>query len=162
MAFYIKLDGIEGECPETKHKGWIDVDNFSYTVNQEVKMIKGGGLSAGRADFGSLAFTHNVDKTSPNLVQYCASGKVMKTVNFHAVKTTGNTQNAEVYIDITLTNAVIASVSPGGGGGDASVTEHVSLAYEEFKIAYTEQKSDGSLGKTVTTGWDIKNNTAKA
>jgi type VI secretion system secreted protein Hcp len=156
MGYYIKLgDEIKGESLEAKHKEWIEIDNFSYSVNQSVSMTKGSGLSSGTADFGAISFSHLVDKTSPLLLQFCASGKTIPEVIVEALSSGGE---PFTYFKLTLKNAIISSVSPGGAGGDSRLTEGVSIAYEAVILEYTELLTNGKAGKTVTSRWNIKSN----
>ena len=75
MDIFIRLDGITGESKDAKHNGWIDVLTISYDVSQSSSMNVGGGGGVGRADFTPVTFGHHVDRASPALFKYCASGK---------------------------------------------------------------------------------------
>ncbi|MDR1227688.1 MAG: type VI secretion system tube protein Hcp [Azoarcus sp.] len=55
---FVKFEGIAGESQDASHKGWIGVLGFSYLITQTSSEAFGGGLGVGRADFGTLSFTH--------------------------------------------------------------------------------------------------------
>ncbi|MCL1825666.1 MAG: type VI secretion system tube protein Hcp [Betaproteobacteria bacterium] len=152
---FIKLEGIDGESKDGKHKNWIDVLSFGYSVSQSSSAFTGGGSGVGKASFDSLSFTHYVDKTSPNLFMYCALGKHIPKVELSCCKSGGGSQE---YMRITLDDVIVTSVSPSGANSDTQVKESVNLSYAKIKIEAKEQKADGSMGPAVTGAWNVKEN----
>jgi len=153
--FYINLDGIKGESKDSKHKDWIDVLAWGYSVSQSSSMSSGGGAGVGRANFSEVMFTHYIDKSSPNLLKYCASGKHIAKVELSANKVGDGSQE---YLKITLTDVLITSVRPVGATNSPRVLEEVGLSYSKIKVEVKEQNADGSMGATTTGEWDIKLN----
>lgn len=153
-AIYVRIDGIEGECKDDKHKGWIDALSCSYSVSQPASMENSGG--AGKANFGALTFSHRFDKSSPNLFQCCAAGKHIPKTLVSVCKSGGGQQE---YILITLEDMLITSVVPSGSEG-AEWVEAVNMCYSKIKIETKEQAEDGGMLATVAGGWDIKQNEA--
>src|SRR5919112_4593066 len=75
---FLKLgNGIKGETKDTKHKDEIDVMSFSWGVSNPVSNY-GGGLSAGKANFGDFSFTFRMCNASPKLAVSCAIGEHIK------------------------------------------------------------------------------------
>ncbi|MDR2093431.1 MAG: type VI secretion system tube protein Hcp, partial [Azoarcus sp.] len=111
---FIKLDGIEGESKQAKHKGWIDVLDFSYRVTQSSSMATGGGGGVGRADFPPLTFTHYIDRASPNLFKYCAAGKPIPKVELSACKAG---EGSKEFVNIKLFEVLVVDVGPNGSSG---------------------------------------------
>ena len=72
---YIKINGIDGESLDADHKNEIDVINWSWNIHQEANMHTGSGGGAGKASVEDLEFEHFVDRSSPNLMKYCLTGK---------------------------------------------------------------------------------------
>ena len=153
--FYVKIEGIEGESKDSKHKGWIDVLSFSYGVSQSSSAFTGGGSGVGKASFDALVFEHYADKATPNLMQYCASGKHVGEVKLEAAKVGDGSQ---VYFTITLSDAIITHAGPSGSTEDARVKETVGMSYAKIKVEVKEQNANGSLGAAVTGAWDVKQN----
>ncbi|MDH5858724.1 Hcp family type VI secretion system effector [Lampropedia aestuarii] len=153
--FFIKIDGISGESKDSKHAGWIDVLSFSYGVSQSSSSFTGGGAGVGKANFDALVFEHYADKATPNLMQYCASGKHIGEVKLEAAKVGDGSQ---VYFIITLTDAIITHAGPSGSTDDARVKETVGISYSKIKVEVKEQNANGSLGAATTGGWDVKQN----
>ena len=153
--FYIKLEGINGESKDSKHKDWIDVLSFSYGVSQSSSMFSGGGGGVGKASFDSLTFSHHVDKATPNLFKYCAAGKHIPKVEVSACKAGDGSQE---YMHITLTDVLVTHAGPTGSTDDARVKETVSLSYSKIEIQVKEQNADGSMKSNVIGTWDVKQN----
>src|SRR6218665_1214889 len=151
--FFIKIDGIPGESKDSKHSGQIDVLQWGYSVSQTSTSHTGGGSGAGKANFGELHFTHYVDKATPNLMKYCASGKHIPTVEVSCCKVGDGSQE---YMKITLNEVLITHVSPMGSTSDPRVTESVGMSYGKVKVEVKEQNTDRSMGATVTATWDVK------
>ena len=153
---YIKLGGkIEGESKDANHKGWIDVLAWGYSVNQTSSMHSGGGGGTGKASFGDLSWDHYIDRASPTLMKYCASGEHIPEVILSCCKSGGGQQE---YMRVTLNDCIVTSVSPMGNTSSPRVTERVSLAYAKIRVEVKEQNANGTMGATVTGEWDIKQN----
>jgi type VI protein secretion system component Hcp len=43
---YLKLDGIQGECTEEEHRGWMMLDSFNHSLCAQ----QGNGGQAGLSD----------------------------------------------------------------------------------------------------------------
>lgn len=155
--FFIKIAGIDGESKDSKHTGWIDVLSFNYGVSQSSSVFTGGGGGVGKANFDALSFTHYVDKATPNLMQYCASGKHIGTVEVSCCKVGDGSQE---YMRITLSDCIVTHAGPNGSTSDARVTESVSISYSKIKVEVKEQNANGSMGAAVTGTWDVKQNAA--
>lgn len=155
--FFIRIEGITGESKDSQHAGWIDVLNFSYGVSQSSSMFTGGGGGVGKANFDALSFTHYADKATPNLMQYCAAGKHVPTVEISCCKVGNGSQE---YMKITLTDCLITHAGPSGSTDDARVKESVGISYAKIKVEVKEQNADGSMGAAVTGTWDVKQNMA--
>ncbi len=160
MAFdaFIKLDDIKGESIDDKHKGEIDVLSWSWGVSQTGASGGGGGSGAGKANVHDLTFTKPLDKSSPLLFQMCCSGKPIKTALLVCRKA-GGTAPVE-YVKITMNQAIITSVTPGGDKGSDFITETVTLNFASMNYEYVPQKGDGSGDASIAKGWDVAGNKA--
>jgi|APDOM4702015191_1054821.scaffolds.fasta_scaffold96288_3 type VI secretion system secreted protein Hcp len=67
-------------------------------------------------------------------------------------------RDLQEYLEITLTNVLIASYQQSGANGTDVPTDQVSLSCTKIQIEYREIKQDGSLGGPVTGGSDVKAN----
>jgi len=155
--FFIKIEGIAGESKDSNHAGQIDVLNWGYAVTQSSSANTGGGGGVGKAHFSELAFTHYIDKATPNLLKYCASGKHIPSVELSCCKVGDGQQE---YMKITLNDVLITHVRPTGDTSSPRVMEEVGISYSKIKVEVKEQNSNGSLGAAVTGAWDVKQNKA--
>ena len=64
------------------------------------------------------------------------------------------------YLTYKFDTVFIADISWGGGGGEDTPSESLSLAYTKVEMSYKEQDKDGKLGKPVRAAYDISRATA--
>jgi type VI secretion system secreted protein Hcp len=156
VDIFIKIDGIEGESQDSKHKNEINVQSFSFGVSQPGSFGSDGGGGVGKANFQDVHFTKHVDKSSPKLFQASAGGDHIKKAEV-TFRKAGKEQ--QEYLKLTISDVLVASyqISDSAGGATLPV-EAVSLNFAKIEFEYKEQKADGTLGGTVKSGWNIKEN----
>ncbi|MFK8256718.1 Hcp family type VI secretion system effector [Erwinia sp. AnSW2-5] len=152
---FIKFNSIEGESQDHLHKGEIDVIRWEWSVSQTANMHNGSGGGAGKSTVKDLFFDHHIDKSSPNLLQYCLNGKHISEVILTTRKAGGSPLD---YLVITLQEVLITSVEPFGYDTMRSPRETVGLSFARFRIDYVLQNAQGNTAGTVSTGFDIKAN----
>jgi type VI secretion system secreted protein Hcp len=157
VDYFLKIDGVEGESADAKHKGWIDVESWSWGESQSASPQHGGGGGAGKVAFQDFHFVTKVSKASPKLFLACASGQHLKEAKLVA-RTAGKDQ--QEFLTWTFSDLLVSSYQSGGteGGGQPPL-DSISLNVASAKVEYKLQKADGSLDAPVTAGWDIKTNT---
>jgi type VI secretion system secreted protein Hcp len=155
VDMFLKIDGVEGESPDAKHKGEIEIGSFSWGAQQMGTASTGGGAGAGRAHFQDFSFTKKYDKASPTLMFYCASGKHIPTVEFTARKAGGDQQE---YLKIKFSDVLVSSYQCHGDANSVVPTDAISLNFSKIEKEYKEQKADGTLGGQVKKFWSIKEN----
>src|SRR6056297_2126121 len=155
VDMFLKLEGIDGESQDNKHKGEIDVLAWSWGMSQSGTFHVGQGGGGGKANFQDLSVTKWVDLASPLLQLYTANGDHFPTATL-TVRNAGKTPLE--YIVMKMKKVMITSVSTGGSGGEDRLTENISLNFAEVAYAYTEQKDDGSKGKVKEFKWNIPGN----
>jgi type VI secretion system secreted protein Hcp len=154
VDYFLKIDGIPGESSDSKHKGEIDVEAWSWGAVHPVRPAGGSGSGAGKADFQDLSFTARFSKASPNLMLACASGKHLKSAVLSARR---QDKSQAEFLSFSLSDVLVSSYQTGGAeGGDVVPVDSVSLNFSKIQIEYKEQKPDGSLGGSTTVGWDSK------
>jgi type VI secretion system secreted protein Hcp len=151
---FLKIDGVDGESKDDKHKGEIDIQSWSWGATQAGSMAAGGGGGAGKVSMQDFSFTKSIDKSSPKLFEALATGKHLKEV-----KLTLRGSSSVEYLTITLTDVLVSSYSTGGSSGDDRPTESVSLNFAQIKMSYVEQDASGKAGAATEFGWDLKKNT---
>lgn len=152
---FLKLDGISGESADSKHKGEIDIESFSFGVHQTGTAAVGGGMGAGKASFNDLNIVKKADKSSPNLMLKCATGEHIASALLTVRKAGGQQQE---YYKIKLTDILVSSFQNTGSGGDAIPIESLALNFSKIEFEYNEQDAKGGLKGVVKAGYNIKEN----
>jgi type VI secretion system secreted protein Hcp len=156
VDFFLKIDGIDGESQDDKHKGEIDLESWSWGANQTGTFATGSGGGAGKVHMQDFHFVMKANKASPKLMLACASGQHVTKAVLVARKA-GTTQ--QEYLKIELTDVLVSSYQTGGSAqGGVLPTDQISLNFAKIEVDYKEQKPDGSLGGTVKAGWDVRAN----
>jgi len=75
VDMFIKIGDVKGESKDKTHGDEIDVLAWSWGMSQSGSMHVGGGGGAGKVNIQDLSLTKYVDKSSPNLMMACSSGK---------------------------------------------------------------------------------------
>jgi len=159
MAFdcFLKLDGIDGECTDDKHKQWIELLSYSHGVSQPSSgtQSSGGARSAERCDHQDFSVVKTLDKASPKLNLFCCNGKHVKNVKVELCRATGK---KEKYMEYLMEDVIISSVRPGGTsqGGEPLPLEEVSFNYGKITWNYiTTDHRTGKPGGNVESHWDL-------
>lgn len=152
---FLKINGIDGESMDSAHKNEIEILSWDWQIVQESNMHMGSGGGSGKATVKDLNFVHYVDRSSPNLMKFCLTGKHIPEAKLVVRKAGGNPLE---YFEITRSDVVITNVQPMGSNTDERVKEKVSLSFAKVKQEYTVQNQQGGSGGAVTAGYDIKLN----
>jgi type VI secretion system secreted protein Hcp len=161
MAYdaYLKLDGINGESKRDGFEKTIELLSFSWGASNPKTLGPGEGTGSGKVTISGLSFMKHTDSTSPQLFQNCCNGKHFPKGSVTFLKAGGK---APVdYLKYEFTEVYVESIQWGGGGGEDTPSESVSLAFASVNVTYTPQKTDGTKGTPVVAGWDLKANKAK-
>ncbi|ACR30632.1 Hcp family type VI secretion system effector [Burkholderia glumae] len=155
---FLKLNGIDGESEDASHKNEIDVLSWSWNVSQQSNMHVGSGGGAGRATVDDLTFEHFIDRSTPNLTQYCLTGKHIDEARLVVRKAGGNPLE---YLKLTMNDVLVTSVHPSGvSESESRPREVVSLSFSRMKQEYVVQNAQGGSGGAITATFDIKKNSA--
>jgi type VI secretion system secreted protein Hcp len=149
--YFLKIEGVDGESTDAKHKGQIEIDSFSWGVSNSGSMASGGGGGAGKATFQDLHFTKKVDKSSPKLMEAVATGEHLRSLELVVRKTGGDQME---YYKIELQNVLISGYSTTGSSGEAP-SESISLNFEKIIFEYTPQNADGTAAAPLKAGYDL-------
>jgi type VI secretion system secreted protein Hcp len=149
---FAKLGDIKGESLDDKHKDEIEVLSYSWGVTNAGSMAHGTGGGEGKATFHDLSFIHRYDKSSPVLMQYCATGVHLKEATITNRKAGKGQQE---YLIIKMNDVIVTGVTHGNSGSDGA-TENVSVAFAKVAVEYKPQKPDGSLDAGVHFKYDLK------
>ena len=158
VDYFLKIEGIEGESQDAKHKNEIQLESFSFGAQQSGTHAFGSGGGAGKVQLHDFHFVSNVNKASPKVFLACASGEHIKSALL-TVRKAGKDQ--QEYLKIKFTDLLISSYQTSGApDGQVIPQEQVSINFAKIEYQYQEQKPDGTLGGAVKAGWDAKANKA--
>jgi type VI secretion system secreted protein Hcp len=153
--YFLKIDGIEGESQDSKHKGEIQLHSFSWEANNDGTFSTNKGGGSGKVAMRDFKFTMDANKASPKLMLACATGKHIKSVVLTCRKAGTEQQD---YLKYTLSDVLVSyyrTASPADGNGAIPLDE-VSLNFAKIELEYKEQNADGTLGGAVKVGYDLK------
>jgi type VI secretion system secreted protein Hcp len=152
VDYFLKIDGIEGESRDDKHKDEIEIESFSWGETQTGSFAVGGGAGAGKVSMQDFYFTMLVNKASPALFLACAQGDHIK----NAILTCRKAGKKPVeFLKFTLSNVLISSFQIGGTGGVVP-SDQISLNFAKIEVEYKEQDATGKLTGSITKWFDLK------
>ncbi len=162
--YFIKIDRIEGESQDARHRGEIILDAWSFggTAEGMVGGKPGGavpgpvrpGVASGRFSAQDFQFTAKVSKASPKLFEACVTGARLREAAMSARKAGAEQQD---YLRIKLSDVVISSYQQGGSSASGEVpVDQVSCSFARIEIEYKKQRPDGSLGGSVSVMFDLR------
>jgi type VI secretion system secreted protein Hcp len=175
VDYFLKIDGIEGESADDKHKGEIDIESFSWGATNSGSAAHSGGAGAGKVSMQDFHFVMRFNKASPKIFVATATGehfqKAVLTVSRNGKQQgdflTWTLSDCLVTSYETGANSVAVTESTGGpeepspevsaarnDAGGAPVDEF-SLNFAKIEVSYQSQNADGRPGTPVTAGWDL-------
>ncbi len=157
VDMFFKIDGIDGESKDASHTNEIDVLAWSWGMSQSATTHIGGGGGSGKVNVQDISFTKYVDKSSPELMKACMTGRHIATATL-VVRKAGD--KPLEYMTIKISDIIVSSVSTGGSGGEDRLTENISLNFSQVDYTYIEQTDTGAEGAKPDVKWDIAKNEA--
>ncbi|WP_148715779.1 Hcp family type VI secretion system effector [Chitinolyticbacter meiyuanensis] len=157
-SMFMKVDGTTGESKDSKHKGWSDIQSFSWGASQPGSMAAGGGGGAGKASFNDLYVTAYMDKSSPAIIKHCATGKHLDKIELSACKSGGDQIE---FAKITLEEVLVTSAQvKGTDPNDPQERLIMNYGFQAARVRkqYWEQTDRGGQGAEIAVAWNIKEN----
>jgi type VI secretion system secreted protein Hcp len=156
IDYFLKIDGVEGESQDAKHKGEIEIDSWSWGETQSGASGSGGGGGAGKVAMQDFHFVTKVSKASPKLLLACASGQHLSKALLTCRKAGKDQQD---FLGVTLTDVLVSSFTTGGAEASSIVpTDQFSLNFSKIEYQYAQRNPDGSLAPPIKVGWDVRAN----
>ena len=156
VDYFLKIDGVDGESTDDKHKGEIEIASWSMGATNAGSFSSGGGGGTGKVSMNNFNIVKKTDKASAKLFTACCTGEHLKTATLVCRKAGGEQQE---FLTIVLTSVLVSSYqTSGSSGSDVIPMEQVSMDFGKIEYKYKEQKPDGSLGGEVVGGWDVTTN----
>jgi len=106
-----------------------------------------GGSGARKVELGDLHVVKTTDKSSPQLMLACATGRHFPKAVLYIRKSGGSES-----LTITLTDVLISSYQSGGhGAGDQAPLESLTLNFTKIEFQYTKQGKTPATSPPITT-----------
>ncbi len=178
VDYFLKIDGIDGESTDAKHKDEINIESFSWGATNSGNAAHGSGGGVGKVSPQDFHFVMRFNKASPKLFLACASGEHIKGAILTARKAGGDQED---FLKWTLTDCLVVSYQTGAntnavpestGGkeepspeataarnaGAGAPEDEFILDFTKLEVSYRTQNADGRLGDEVKAGWDFGTN----
>ena len=157
VDMFLKLNGVDGESPDTKHPGEIQLDGFRLHGSSPLERMTGGKEGKGAVKLANFTCFSKVDKATPLLFARLCTNDVIPTAILTCRKA-GKEQFE--YFKVTLTDVLIMKVEARCGEGDEEVVPRCEfdLAYGKIEVEYREQTPKGPTTGTVKFMFDLRKN----
>lgn len=146
----LTVSDVRGEGNDKDVPNSIELTGWGFAGSSQWDPTTGQTQS--RVRFGELVVTKLVDISTPILLQFMATNKLIADVKLINRKAGGDRQ--EGYFKIELKDARVRSVVQKGSGAHTTMLEEtVSFLYRTITFTHSEQGSQGALegGPTVFT-----------
>ena len=141
VDMFLKIDGVEGESRDAKHKGEIDLLSFSWGITNSGRSSGGGG-GAGKVTPGDFSIVKALDKATPQLFERCCEGTHVPAVQL-TLSTTSGKETQQEYLKIKLTDVLISSYQTGGSSGGGGIpVESLSFSFNSVEISAADRKGN--------------------
>jgi type VI secretion system secreted protein Hcp len=158
---FLKLDGIQGECPDQDHSEEIDI--LSYSISMHMSSSMGGhstGHGTGQVSVGDLVITKYIDKATPTCKQKICAGEHIAKAELSINTQMGESEKLE-YLKYTFEKVLITGISTGGHNSHERPQETITFSFAKMEEKYQEQGEDGKKkGGPVTFKRDLQKNIA--
>lgn len=160
-SYFLKIDGIEGESTDAKHKNEIDLLSYGWSkdkpgLEQILGQGEGTGAGSGKVSLQDIHFSSRVSKASPLLMLHTAQGKHIKEAIL-TVRKAGKEQ--QDYFKVKMTDVLVSSYQTTADNGQTP-TDQFSLNFAKIEFEYLPQQPDGTLGTPIKSSWNFKLNEA--
>ena len=150
VDMFLKIDGIQGESRDNKHKGEIEILSFSWGVSNSGSGQVGGGAGAGKVSVQDFSIVKQLDTTSPEFLERACAGQHLGSALLTLVRKSGKDQ--QEYLKIKLSDILVSSYQTSGGSNLGVPAEQVSFSFQQAEVSVADGfggwKSGGSCGST--------------
>jgi type VI secretion system secreted protein Hcp len=135
VDYFLKIEGINGESQDDKHKDEIAVESFSWRVSQVgTSWQQSGALRSGKVVMTDFHFEMPINKSSPQLLLACASGQHIKQAVLIG-ETTSHERGGSQFLKYTFTDVLVSSYHDTGSSSD--VIDASALRFADVKVEAT-------------------------
>src|ERR1700733_2550925 len=149
-------DSIKGECPLADFDKKIEILSYSHGVAQQITGDQSNQKrTSGKPNHQDFTITKYLDLATASLINCCNQATILPTVKLVIGQNEGGKVNQ--YMSYTLTNALVSSVSVGGGGG-GKPQETVTFNYTAISWDYKLQTAATGDSGVGAAKWNLATN----
>jgi type VI secretion system secreted protein Hcp len=153
VDYFLKLDGIQGESQDEKHKNEIQVLSWSWGAANVSSVSGTGGSGAGKVDMSDVSMMLNFDKSTPKFFKSICAGTHIASGELSAIKAGGN---GKPYLKVDFKEIFVTGLQMSAAGEVPAVS--LSFTYDEIKIDYSAQDEKGNLASVGPVTMNTKQN----
>ena len=156
VDMFLKLDGVDGESPDSAHKGEIQIDGFRLNAVSPRDAFT--SQAAGAVRMSHMTIRAKIDKSTPKLFTKIAKNEKIPSAVLTCRKA-GKEQFE--YFKVTLSEVLVVRVQAGdleADGGDVAPQCEFDLAYGRLEISAKEQTTGGPTSGPVVFMFNLMSN----
>lgn len=153
VDYFLKLDGIEGESADEKHKNQIQLMSWSWGASNMSSVAGTGGSGAGKVDMSDFNLMTYFDKSTPKFFKNISKGTHITKGTLEAVKSGAD---GKPYLKIDFQEIFITGLQMSASSEVPSVS--ITFTYNEIKVDYSQQDEKGNLVSTGAVTFNTKQN----
>ncbi|MCG8552800.1 MAG: type VI secretion system tube protein Hcp [Desulfobacterales bacterium] len=164
-AIFMKIEGVDGECRESGHEDWIQINGISHNLAANIDRVAAsgsGGHAVGATEHGDLLVTKVLDKSSLPIMSKCCAGQSFGTIEIEMMTATAGAEAtpSQRFLSIVMNDVLISSVTYSDSSDQPGrPAESIGLNYKKIEWTYTPYDDSGSALGDITKYWDCKANT---
>lgn len=153
MAIYLKYGKIDGDATQDQFVKWIDISSVQFGSGRSVYTPVGSAQKreASNASVSEVTLTKTYDASSTGLMTASLTGTKGDQAKIYFTET--GEGGAEVFLKITLKDALVSGYSTSSGGDRPS--ESFSLNFTDVEYSYAPMGEDNTLGDPIIVGFDV-------
>jgi len=152
VDYFLKLEGIQGESVDTKHKNEIQIMSWSWGASNASSVAATGGSGAGKVNLSDLTLLASFDKSTPKFFKSVCKGDHIPSGTLTATKGGAD----KPYLKVDFKELFVTGLQMSASSEIPSVS--ISFSYNEIKIDYSQQDEKGILTSTGAVTYNMKQN----
>jgi type VI secretion system secreted protein Hcp len=152
VDYFLKLDGIQGESVDDKHKNEIQIMSWSWGASNVSSVAGTGGSGSGKVDCSDVSLMLNFDKSTPKFFKAICKGDHIPTGTLAAHKAGAD----KPYLKVDFKEIFVTGLQMSAAGEIPAVS--LSFTYDEIKIDYSAQDEKGNVASTGPITYNTKQN----
>jgi len=153
VDYFLKLDGIEGESADEKHKNQIQLMSWSWGASNMSSVAGTGGSGAGKVDMSDFNMMTFFDKSTPKFFKNISKGTHITKGTLEAIKSGAD---GKPYLKVDFQEIFVTGLQMSASSEVPSVS--ITFTYNEIKVDYYQQDEKGNLVSTGAVTFNTKQN----